>query len=304
MVSHSSTNLIASTAESPTSAVSWGAIFAGAVGATAVTLVLTLAGSALGLTLVSPFPNESVSASTFAISTAIGLIVMQVLASAFGGYLAGRLRTKWSGLHNDEVYFRDTAHGILSWAIATLVAAGILGSVISSTVGTGVQAVSSFAGSATSTAATAATATAAASGRTDEAANYLVDRLLRPANPATPGQPGQNADEDAAAQVSRILWNGATTGSIPEGDRTYLAQLIASRTGLSEADANRRIDETLKSAEDAKNKAQQAAETARKASASAALFGTLSLLIGAIAAGVAAVMGGRQRDDETMYIRM
>ncbi|OLP58674.1 hypothetical protein BJF93_17745 [Xaviernesmea oryzae] len=301
MVSHSSGNLIASTAESSTSAVSWGAIFAGAVTGAAVTLVLTLAGSGLGLTMISPFPNESASASTFAISAAVGLIIIQLLASAFGGYVAGRLRTKWSGLHNDEVFFRDTAHGILSWAIATLVAAGFLGSVISSTVGTGVQAVSSAAGAVTSTAATAATATAASSDRTDEAANYLVDRLMRPANPA---DPAQNANQDATAQVSRILWNGATTGSIPEGDRTYLAQLIAARTGLSEADANRRIDEVLKSAEDAKNKAQQAAETARKSSAMAALFGTISLLISAIAAGVAAVIGGRQRDDETMYIRM
>ncbi len=282
------------TTESSHSAVSWGAIIAGAVAAAAVTLLLTLLGSGLGMTMVSPWSNEGVSLTTFAVSTAIWLVIVQWVSSGLGGYITGRLRTKWTGVHTDEVFFRDTAHGVLSWALATLIVAGALGSAVSSTIGAGIQATATV----TAGAATAGAA-AASSDEASAATSYFVDNLLRPANPAAaPAANGAGATgDDTAAQVSRILLNSATAGEMSADDRAYLDQLIAARTGLSEADAKARVDTVLKSIEDAKVKAQEAADTARKASATLALLGALSLLIGGFVAGVGAALGGRQRDE-------
>ncbi|WP_275789379.1 hypothetical protein [Pararhizobium gei] len=288
-----STAAIASTTESSDSAVSWGAIFAGAAAASAATLVLMLLGSGFGLTMVSPWSSEGASLTTFAVTGAIWLVIVQWLSSGLGGYVAGRLRTKWSGVPADEVFFRDTAHGLLAWAVATLIVAGSLGSVLSSVLSTGVQATTTIAAGATAAGAAAASNSDAASSAT----SYFVDNLLRPANPATPAGTGAQTVDETAGQVSRILLNSAARGEMPEADRTYLAQVVASRTGLSEADANARVDQVLKSIEDAKVAAQEAADTARQASATAALLGALSLLIGAFVAGVGAALGGRQRDD-------
>ncbi|WP_428427797.1 hypothetical protein [Pararhizobium sp.] len=278
------------TIESSDSAVSWGAIIAGAVAAAAITVVLSLLGSGIGLSMASPFSSQGASLTTFAITTAIWLIIVQWASAGFGGYIAGRLRTKWTGVNRDEVFFRDTAHGVLAWALATLIVAGALGSAVSATVGAGVQA------TATVTAgATAAGAAAASSDAGSNATSYFVDSLLRPTTPST--APAGTAADDTAGQVSRILLTSATNGEMSAGDRTYLDQLVASRTGLSEADAKARVDGVLKSVDDAKVAATQAAETARKTSASIALFGALSLLIGGFVAAVGAALGGRQRDE-------
>jgi hypothetical protein len=278
------------TTESSHSAVSWGAIIAGAVAASAITLVLSLVGSGIGLSLASPFSSEGSSLATFAIGGAIWLIIVQWASAGFGGYIAGRLRTKWTGVNRDEVFFRDTAHGILAWALATLIVAGALGSAVSSTIGAGVQATATL-----TAGATAAGAAAASSDAGSNATSYVVDSLLRPANPGTPSS-GSTAD-DTAGQVSRILFTSAANGEMSAGDRTYLDQLVAARTGLSEADATARVDAVLKSVDDAKAAAAEAAETARKTSAAFALFGALSLLVGGFIAGVGAAIGGRQRDE-------
>ena len=278
------------TIESSDSAVSWGAIIAGAVAAAAITIVLSLLGSGIGLSMVSPFSAQGASLTTFAVTAAIWFIVVQWASAAFGGYIAGRLRTKWTGVNRDEVFFRDTAHGVLAWALATLIVAGALGSALSSAVGTGVQA------TATVTAgATAAGAAAASSDAGSNATSYFVDSLLRPATPGT--APVGTAADDTAGQVSRILLTSAANGEMSAGDRTYLDQLVAAKTGLSEPDAKARVDAVLKSADDAKVAATEAAETARKTSASVALFGALSLLIGGFVAAVGAALGGRQRDE-------
>ena len=112
------------------SAVSWGAIFAGAAAAAALSLILLILGTGLGLSSVSPWAQNGISATAFGVSTILWVTMTQVVASGMGGYLAGRLRTKWTSTHADEVYFRDTAHGFLSWAIASLATAALLGSVI------------------------------------------------------------------------------------------------------------------------------------------------------------------------------
>src|ERR1044072_7842896 len=112
--------------ESSATAVSWGPIIAGAFAASTLTFILMLLGSGLGLTMVSPWSGPGASLPTFAVSGAIWLISVQWLPSGVGGYLAGRLRTKWVGVHTDEVYFRDTAHGFLAWAVASVIGAALL----------------------------------------------------------------------------------------------------------------------------------------------------------------------------------
>jgi hypothetical protein len=108
---------------STASAVSWSAIVAGAVAAMALTLTLVAIGAAFGFASVSPWPGVGAAPSTFTIATGVWLIVTQWLSAAAGGYLAGRMRVRWHGLHTDEVFFRDTAHGLLTWATATVLVA-------------------------------------------------------------------------------------------------------------------------------------------------------------------------------------
>src|SRR3569833_2987524 len=129
--------------ESPVSAISWASIIGGAVAAAALSLILLALGSGLGFSSVSPWSNSNPSATTFGIMSAVWLIIIQVVSAGLGGYLAGRLRTKWVGIHTDESYFRDTAHGFLAWALGAVVSAGLLASVASSIVGTGMQAAGS-----------------------------------------------------------------------------------------------------------------------------------------------------------------
>jgi len=283
--------------ESSVPAVSWPPVIAGAFTAAAISLILMLLGSGLGLTMVSPWSGQGVSATTFAVSTAIWLIVVQWLSAGLGGYLTGRLRTKWVGIHTDEVYFRDTAHGFLAWALATLLVAGVLGSALSAAVGGGVQAASNVASGAVMGSA------ASAESPTDNATSYFVDMLFRPSDPARLANADATGAEQATMQATRILVASAASGEVSAADRTYLSQLIAARTGLSETDAQARVDAVLASVNDAKVKAQEAAEIARKASATFALVAALSLAIGAFIASAAAALGGKQRDDdETVYL--
>lgn len=283
--------------ESSATAVSWGPIIAGAFAASTLTFILMLLGSGLGLTMVSPWSGSGASLTTFAVSGAIWLIIVQWLSSGVGGYLAGRLRTKWVGIHTDEVYFRDTAHGFLAWALATLLVVGVLGSALSAVIGSGVQAASTVASGAAMGASAGASANAG-SASVDNATSYLVDSLFRPADATKLAAANPDSDAAAAAQASRILIASAAAGEISADDKTYLSQLVAARTGLSEADAKARVDALVAKVEDAKVKAKQAADTARKGSATFALLGALSLVIGAFIASAAAALGGRQRDEE------
>ena len=281
--------------ESSATAVSWGPIIAGAFAASTLTFILMLLGSGLGLTMVSPWSGSGASLATFAVSGAIWLVIVQWLSSGVGGYLAGRLRTKWVGIHTDEVYFRDTAHGFLAWALATLLVVGVLGSALSAVLGSGVQAASTVASGAAMGASAGASANA---GSADNATSYLVDSLFRPADPTKLAAANPDSDTAAVGQASRILIASAAAGEISADDKTYLSQLVAARTGLAEADAKARVDALVAKVEDAKVKAKQAADTARKGSATFALLGALSLVIGAFIASAAAALGGRQRDDE------
>ena len=113
------------------SGVSWPAIAAGAIGAAALSLVLASLGAGLGLSVISPWPDSGVSTTTFKVGAGIYLCCTAVMASAVGGYLAARLRTKWIGIHTNEVFFRDTAHGFLAWGFATVLLASVLGAATS-----------------------------------------------------------------------------------------------------------------------------------------------------------------------------
>jgi hypothetical protein len=264
--------------EASSSAVSWPAIFAGAFAALALSVVLTSLAAGLGLTTISAWPNTGASVTAFTIGMGIGLIVVQWLSSALGGFITGRLRTKWTGVHTHEVFFRDTAHGFLSWALATIVGTVLLAGAASSVVGGGVRAASSVAGGAAQTA--------------SNVSGYTVDSLFRSQQDDASAGSG-----DVVGQATRILANGVRNGDVPAADRSYLAQLVAGKTGISQADAQKRVDDTIAATKDAETKTRQAADAARKATATFAIFTALSLLIGAFVACAAAAYGGNVRDE-------
>jgi hypothetical protein len=303
------------TTRSLSSAVSWGAIFAGAAAAASLSLILLILGVGLGLSSVSPWAREGVSATTFGVSTIVWLSMTQLLASAMGGYLAGRLRTRWTAVHTDEVYFRDTAHGFLAWAMASLATAALLTSVIGAILGGGVQAGASMAGGATraagSAVAVATTSAAMAPLAADGPMGYLIDSLFRrdsatpaptatAALPGTGSAPGATARGEDAAEVGRIFMNITPTQALPAEDVRYVGQMVAQRTGLSQQDAEKRVVDLHARAQArlvaAEVSARDAADRARKASANSALWLFVSLLVGAFVASLAATFGGRQRD--------
>jgi hypothetical protein len=259
-------------AESP--AVSWAAIAAGAVAAAALTLVLLAFGVGMGFSVVSPWGNSGVSATTFEIGTGLYLIVVAMLASTIGGYIAGRLRTKWVGVHIHEVFFRDTAHGFLAWAFATVLSAAFLTAAASNIVGA--------ASSGLAPAASVSTSQSAGSGAVD----YYVDALLR-SNPAA--KPDTTSLGATRREIAGILTTGLREGDVAAPDRTYVAQVVAARTGLSQADADTRVSNVI-------NQAKTDLDNARKAAAKLSLWLTASLLIGAFAASLAATDGGYVRD--------
>jgi hypothetical protein len=255
------------TGETAGSAVSWPAIFAGAVVSCALTLVLLTLGVALGATSVSPWSGSGVSATTFKVATGIYLIVIAMLSSSVGGYIAGRLRTRWNGVHTDEVYFRDTAHGLVTWAFASVLGALLLATPASSIMG--------------SAATGAALGAAANAGPMD---GYL-DSLLRSDTPAA------NANAaDSRGELNRLLTSSFKAGTdMKPADKTYVAKVVAARTGLSQPDAEARVNQVIV-------EAKASIDAARKATAALAFWLTASLLLGAFCAALAATEGGGLRD--------
>ncbi len=294
--------------------VSWGAVFAGAAAAAALSFILLILGVGLGLSSVSPW---SFNATAIGVGTIAWLAFMQLAASGIGGYMAGRLRAKWSSVHTDEVHFRDTAHGLLAWAVATLLTVAMLAggtrAVLSGAIdaGTGVAAAVAPAAAA---GAGAAASNASEGGSGVNPLDYFSDMLMRSAPaPATatatatgaPAMPAAEAPVNAADQrveIGRIFASSMSNGTLAADDRAYLGQIVAKRSGVTQAEAEARVDavyaRATKAAADAKAKAQQAAETARKAGAHTALWMFVALLLGAFVAALAATFGGRQRDHE------
>jgi hypothetical protein len=259
--------------ESSRSAVSWAAIFAGAFIAIASALALIAFGAGIGFASISPWAGSGVSATTFTVSAAIWLIIVQWLSSALGAYVTGRLRTKWVGIHTDEITFRDTAHGLLTWSVAAVFGAFLLAS-----------ATTSIIGGAASVTATAAGSAAGQTASSSDPSAYFVDSMFRGTQPA---QNGANADP--RPEATRILAVSLKNGSVAPADKTYLAQMISARTGISQPDAEKRIDDTI-------NQAKATADAARKNAAKVSIYTFFSMLVGAFIAAVAGAIGGRARD--------
>ena len=277
------------TLESSTSGVAWPAIIGGAFAAAASSLILLALGSGFGLASVSPWSNSGASLTTFTVMTAIWLIIVQWFSSGLGGYLTGRLRTKWTGLHTHEVFFRDTANGFLSWAVASVIVAAFLASAVTSMMSGATQVA---AGAVSGGAQGAAQQTARSGGDLADPTGYFIDGLYRS------DRPNPNAStQDVRSETARILAMGVRNGDVSPPDKAYLASLVAARTGLSQADAAKRVDDVIAQAKAAELKAREAADAARKAGSYLSIFIGLSMLIGAFIASAAGALGGRQRDE-------
>jgi hypothetical protein len=288
------------------SGVSWPAIAAGAVASAALALLLIAFGAGLGLSAISPWSDSGVSSTTFSVGTGIYLIIVAVMSSAIGGYLSGRLRTKWVGIHSNEVFFRDSAHGFLAWAFATLISATALASTtaylangaVAGIAGGSAQAVRSINPSQIYVDKLFRPAPAAATAQTPAAAPAATnnDQATAPAPAETPNpQPAEasgNQPNSAQARAEILrLWtadfrNGDDLGA---DDRAYVAQVVAAQTGMNEADSQKRVDQVV-------TEAKAAADKARRGAAHLSFWLTAALLFGAFAASLAAVEGGALRD--------
>lgn len=295
-------------------AVSWGAIFAGALAAAVLTLILLLLGAGLGLSSISPWTQKGISASTFGLSTIIWLTATQVIASGMGGYFAGRLRVRWVNTQADEVYFRDTAHGFLAWSIATLATAIMISSFVGSILNSGVQTVTNLTGVAAS--AVVAGGVAAAGDERVESNNasavgaigYVVDALFRKdptmasASPSEEDTNAPNANQPSAprSEVMRILMNALRMKTMPPADLSYIGHLVSKQTGMTQLEAEKRVTDLYAAmqtnARNAEIAAKDAVDKARKASIYSTLWLFVSLLMGAFSASLAATWGGRCRD--------
>lgn len=286
------------------SAVSWSAIFAGAAAAAALSLILLILGAGLGLSAISPWAQEGASAKSLGVSTILWITFMQLAAAALGGYIAGRMRTRWVQLHTDEVRFRDTAHGFLAWCVATLLTAALLTSSVASIVAGGAKATASVAGGAASaaTAGAAGAGSDAAQGSENGPMGYLMDSLFRKdakgrAASGASSAPGDQHSTAPTVEAGRIFTRSLATGNLPPDDVRYLGQVVAQRTGLTQQEAEKRVNDTYAKLQEAETTAKEAADKARKASAAAALWLFISLLIGAFTASLCATYGGRRRDE-------
>ncbi len=298
------------------SGVSWSAVIAGALTAIAVSFIVISLGSGVGMELVSPYSySSSASASTMTVIGAVWLVFAQAVGFATGGYVAGRIRRSPAPLHTDEVKFRDGANGLVVWAIGVVITFFVLVTVVGN--------IGSVTGSAAAGIGSTAVGLAGATSQSPSV-DYFSDTLLRPnaqnagqnagnganagatggaaaatptsgneANGAAAGQANGSAGRQQA-QVNRILITSLSPNGLSNDDRTYLAQLVAAQTGVSQDEAQRRVDAVTTQM---KQDATQAAETARKAAAYVSFWTFMSLLFGAVCAALGGVLGGELRDE-------
>jgi hypothetical protein len=267
----SSSSEISDTNESYSSGISWAAVIGGAFVSASLALILLSLGTGLGFSAISPWSNVGAAASAVGAAAIAWLILTQILASAMGGYLAGRLRTKWTGVHTDEVYFRDTAHGFLVWAVGLVITASLLATAATSLAGGPARRDS------------AGTTAGAETGMLNPSA-YFVDTLLRSNGSAANGN-----DVALRGEVDRIFAHALSQGAIPSTDNAYLAQMVSTRTGLTQAEAERRVSDVF-------GEFQQSTDRVRKALAHLSLWLFVALLSGAFCASYAGTIGGKQRD--------
>ena len=272
-----------------TSYVDWPAIFAGTIFATAISFVLLTFGSALGLSLASPYEGSGMSLFWFSIVAALWLLWVQISSFIAGGYLTGRLRRRKHDATEDESDIRDGSHGLIVWALGALLGAFIAVMGISGMASTAANSISTIA---------AGGAGAAAEGEDPLSGAYdlLVDRFLRSGDPAAPPVSAEARDE-----IGRVLAAAVADGALNDADRQYLTTTIAARAGLDEAQAQQRVDALLADAQAAEAEARQAAETARKVAMIAAFVTAASFLVSAVGAYYGATLGGNHRDNQIVF---
>jgi DNA-binding MarR family transcriptional regulator len=274
--------------------VEWGPVLAGAFLAAALSFVLLTFGAAIGLSATSPWPNSGISTRVLASIAIFYLMAQQIGSLMIGGYVAGRMRGRWHEITEHEVEFRDGLHGALVWAVGVVISALLAMSVAGSVA----QKAADIAGRTTASA-------AASSG--GAAMDTVIDALLRPAAataPSTPPGPAAGgtpptqpraraanpeSNEEVRAEIGRIMASSVATG-MTEQNRTYLAQLVAQRTGVPQQEAEKRVRE-------AEAAAREAADKARRAAVLTGFVTAAGLLLSLGAAWWAAMRGGNHRDN-------
>jgi hypothetical protein len=259
--------------------VQWGPIMGGAIVATAISTIMTVFGSAIGLSMVSADFEKSSSATAMAVAGALWALWILVSATVAGGYLAGRMRRPSLDAKGEERKLRDATHGLLVWATGALLIT--------------VVATSSLFGAAKTAASGMASASSGAASLVSQNVDPLamaLDNVMRASGQEPPT--AQERDE-----ASRIFVSALANGKIEQGDRDYLASRLAARSGISEQDAQKRIDDAYARLSQTKETAKQTAERARKIAVLTAFLTAASLLVGAAAAAWAATLGGEHRDE-------
>jgi len=281
-----------------TSGVDWKSVFAGALAAIAISGLLTAFGVAIGLSLTSAHRDSGVSITTLAIAAALWMVMVHVWSFAAGGYLAGRL-SDVPDLEPQDAQFRCGVNGFLVWALGTVVGLVFL----ALAAGTTARSTAEVAGSAASGVAQAASNLSA------ENVSYVADTLFRAqaAQPGTsPARPQNRPDPAVVAEAGRIFVTGLAEGSLNSADRNYLVQVVSGHTGLSEADAQRRVDETYARARSMKEAAEQrvrdAADKARKQAVIIGFLTAAASLMGLVAATWASDLG-REHQSTRQYPR-
>jgi hypothetical protein len=268
----------------PSSAVSWSAILAGAVVSAGLSLILLTIGSGIGFSVANPWSNSAAATTTKAATVAgIYITVTAVLASAIGGYLTGRLRHLWLGTHPHEAFFRDTAHGLVTWAVATVAGAILLGTVTTSLTGAAVRG-----------AGMAAARDGVTAGLTDQlfAYDYVAVSKAQGNQPNAGIARDYNGDRAVATRLLTRL--RGTEPTLTADERQNLAVIVAARTGLSLPEAEKRVAAV-------ETDARAAAEQARRVGMMLSFWLAASLLAGALAASLAAWEGGAIRDGRLRY---
>ena len=262
----------------------WGPIVAGALLAAALSFVLLTFGAAIGLSATSPWPNSGVSAKFIAGVAVFWTLVQQIGAFMAGGYIAGRMRTRWNDSAQHEVEFRDGLHGALVWAVGIVIGAALLMATVGAVTRTGAQ--------------VAGQAAVTLAGSNVNPMDTVMDTLLRPAAPP-PAPAGQAAragqlpaaSEGPRATIGRILAVSVADGNLSNENKTYLAQLVAQQTGLPPQEAETRVNNAVTAT-------REAADKARRAAVATGLVTAVSLIISFAAAWWAALKGGQHRDNQ------
>lgn len=287
------------TANNDKSYVDWPAIWAGAVVGSAISLLLISFGSAIGLSLTSAYKGTGMSLMAFAISAALWLVWVQVSGFFAGGYVAGRMRRRVHDATEHESDIRDGSHGVVVWGLGMLIGVMVAVSGISGTISTAADVATQVGG-----AAAEGVASQAGSGENPltAAMGLPIDRFLRggtsATTPAAPAPTPQRAGlEDPRPAIARILGSAVITGQLDPEDRAYLANTVASRTGITSDEANARVDRLMDQAKATEQQIREGADRARRMKVIAAFITAVSMLISGVAAYAGAVLGGNHRDN-------